>query len=316
MPQITLHGYLPNGVAIDIHLENDSFQNALAYSNDMLAAGMLTSPPVNEGLERQLIVTVMRREKSDGTPIIDFYPEWGAANVDTPYGTYKFVHKYLNNDGDVDQFLNASGFKSLQDIPLYDGQAPLKRNIGKSHNKESRVPTPFVVLRKEGKEKIDSEGKPYKPWELVGYEVEPQHKPFDPYMHIDEYGEVVLDNQATTPKTAPQSRQNAPNSSATAQTAQSDGAWNENAQTIVKFLDAAFKTFKLNHGQVIEALRYFSVNPVANVEDYEGTKEQAWAACLAFVCGYDVASVASFPGIAPGMRDLAIEMTELAQVPF
>lgn len=295
MPEITLHYWLPNGVGISVKSEADSFDDLLSISGRYLGMGLLIAPPANEGIERELIVTVMRREKSDGTPILDFYPAWGAG-TDVPYGTYKFVHKYLNNDGDVDQFLSASGFRSLQDIPLYDGQAPLKRNVGKAHPKETRVPTPFYALRKEGKEKIDTDGKPYRPWELVGYELAPQ----------------------SAQQNAPESRQNAPNPSAPPQSAPNtplDTEWTHNAQSVVKFLGWAQNQYGLSHGQVIEALAYFSWNPLTGVDQYEGTKEQAMAACIAFACKYDPASVAALD-IAPGMKQLTIEMIELHNVPF
>lgn len=299
MPSVTIKGWLPNGVAIEVTDEDMTYTNAMLLSHEWLAAGMLTAPPANEGIDRQLIVTVMRREKSDGTPIIDYYPVWGFG-TDEPFGTYKSVRKYLNNDGDVDQFLNASGFNSLLDIPLYDGQAPLKRTAGKKHPKETDVPTPFIILRKQGKEKTNSEGGIYREWELTGYEIATQQSAHQVYQN------------------APESRQNAPNPSAPPQSAPNtpiDTEWTHNAQSVVKFLGWAQNQYGLSHGQVIEALAYFSWNPLTGVDQYEGTKEQAMAACIAFACKYDPASVASLD-IAPGLKQLTIEMIELHNVPF
>jgi hypothetical protein len=298
--KITLHGWLPNGVAVTIDIEQhldstpSNYQIALETSNQWLAAGMLAAPPTNEGTERELIVTVMRREKSDGTPILDFYPKWGAGTAE-PYGTYKFVHKYINSDAEVDAFLNASGFRSLEDIPLYDGQAPLKRNIGRQHAKETRVPTPFYAVRKQGKEKLDSEGKPYHPWELFGYEIASQGGA----------------------KTAPESRQTGANSSAGDTQGQTDADWTQNDQIIGKFYNAMMEVFGLSTDQVVQALRHFSSEPITAVHQYEGTKDQAKAACMAFKCGYKSDVVREqFGDVFPETAQLAIEMIELHQIPF
>lgn len=146
----------------------------LEFEEKAAAAGLLVDEPgLEPGENKELIVTVMRREKpADGTPIIDFYPAWSAAGGDEPFGTYKYLHIYLNleNPQLTADFLAASGFKSLNDIPLYDGQSPLKRTKGRVHPKETAVPTPFFVVKKQGDEKIGSDGQPYRPWEFVRYE--------------------------------------------------------------------------------------------------------------------------------------------------
>lgn len=172
---LQISGYLPNGVrvffTVNVDLAN-AYGEALDFTNRLLSQGFSTNAPgLENGEERELIVTVMRREKGDGTPIIDFYPAWGAGG-DEPFGTYKYVHKYLNNEAEIADFLTVSGLKSLEDIPLYDGQAPLKRTASKVHPKEKVVPKPFYTVRKQGAEKTGSDGKPYRPWELLRYESE------------------------------------------------------------------------------------------------------------------------------------------------
>jgi hypothetical protein len=167
-------GYMRNGLKASftfvISDPMNAFTEAAAYLDKLLADGFTQNEPgLEAGEESELIITVMRREKSDGTPIIDFYPAWGAGS-DEPYGTYKYIHKYMNNADEINDFLKVSGFKSLDAIPLYDGQSPLKRTVNKAHAKETAVPTPFKVVRKQGKEKTGSDGNPYRPWELVRYE--------------------------------------------------------------------------------------------------------------------------------------------------
>ena len=173
-PGILTTGYLPNGAKVTFNIPlidlNNAYAEALAFTSKLLADGwLLNAPGLEDGEQSEPIVIVMRRAKSDGTPIIDFYPAWGAGN-DEPYGTYKYLHQYLNDDNEINEFLAIAGFKSLEDIPLYDGQSPLKRTPNKRHPKETPVNKPFKIVRKQGIEKIGSDGKPYRPWELVRYE--------------------------------------------------------------------------------------------------------------------------------------------------
>jgi hypothetical protein len=170
----SFNGWLPNGFKIYFSMPitdpSTAYADALAFTSKLLADGLLQSEPgLEAGEEAETIVTVMRREKGDGTPIIDFYPEWGAGK-DEPFGTYKYVHKYMNDETEIADFLAAAGFKSLDEIPLYDGQVPLKRTAGKRHPKETAVPTPFRIVREKGAEKIGSDGKPFHPWYFVRYE--------------------------------------------------------------------------------------------------------------------------------------------------
>lgn len=175
-PNVWMKGYLPDGRQVSITATPGSDVNALVSLALSLSAAMTAAnitvnlPGLEPGENKELIVTVMRREKpADGTPIIDFYPAWGDGG-DEPFGTYKYFHKYLNSPDEIAAFLEISGFKNIEAIPLYDGQSPLKRTKGRAHPKETAVPTPFYVVKKQGDEKVGSDGQPYRPWELVRYE--------------------------------------------------------------------------------------------------------------------------------------------------
>jgi len=177
-PTFSFKGYLPNGFPVNVvvPITDDSMgacAYAVAFTNQLLADGFrLDAPGLETGEEREVIVTVMRRAKpADDTPIIDFYTEWGAG-TDEPFGTYKYQHIYMDKDKPevLADFLKFSGFKRIEDIPLYDAQTPLKRTFGKKHAKETAVPTPFKIVKKQGAEKFASDGKPYKPWEFVRFE--------------------------------------------------------------------------------------------------------------------------------------------------
>lgn len=156
-----------------IRNEMEAYAQAKAITDKLIADGFTTEAPGLEvGEEREVIVTVMRRAKpKDDTVIIDFYTEWGAG-TDEPFGTYKYQHLYMDKDKPemIAEFLKFSGFKRIEDIPLYDGQNPLKRTFGKKNPKETAVPTPFKIVKKQGAEKTGSDGKVFRPWEFVRYE--------------------------------------------------------------------------------------------------------------------------------------------------
>ena len=185
-PTMWTTGYV-GGVKVSftfpIRNEMEAYAQAKAITDKLLADGFTTEAPgLEAGEEREVIVTVMRRAKpKDETVIIDFYTEWGAG-TDEPFGTYKYQHLYMDKDKPemIAEFLKFSGFKSIEDIPLYDGQNPLKRTFGKKHPKETAVPTPFKIVKKQGAEKTGSDGKVFRPWEFVRYETVSPTPPTQP----------------------------------------------------------------------------------------------------------------------------------------
>lgn len=176
-PTISTSAYTPSGFriyySIPVEKPEDMPAMALKLTGMLTAAGMLVNAPgLEAGEEKEIIVTVMRRAKpSDNTPIIDMYPAWGHGEGE-PYGTYKYLRVYLNTPEDISAFLNASGLKSLEQIPLYESETALKRKAGKRHNKEVNVPTPFTVVRhKPGKDTVNPDGSTISAaWELKRYD--------------------------------------------------------------------------------------------------------------------------------------------------
>jgi len=144
--------YTPHGVEVLFHIlpqdlnlsptADDFGKDALAYVATLLAAGWsATLPGLEPGERREVVNVVMRRQKDDGTNIIDFFRD----NLQYAVGM-----AYLDADKPerTAAFLAASGFASLDAVPLYDGQSPLKRVIGKPNVKETAVPRPFAVILK------------------------------------------------------------------------------------------------------------------------------------------------------------------------
>lgn len=129
----------------------------------------MTEPGLTPDDTREIVEVVMRREKpADGTPIIDFFPPWWIGDNGT-FGYFKLHSEYLDSPGEIDAFLKASGLKSLDEIPLYNGQVALKRTTNKAHACEKRVASFAIVTRANGR-KIEVDGKEYEDKDLVRYE--------------------------------------------------------------------------------------------------------------------------------------------------
>lgn len=137
--------YHPRGFQVYIEFAYTDPASAYTEVEAIADAGWLPSPPdLPPGGEKEKIVTVVRRRKpSDGTPIIDFYPEW---QHDGKFGMHKYAHMYLDDAETIAQFEAQSGLK-LGEIPLYNGQTALRRNYGKVSEFETAVKTPFDLVK-------------------------------------------------------------------------------------------------------------------------------------------------------------------------
>jgi len=137
--------YHPAGVqvTIPIPLDNpvstDAAQCALTSVNALLDAGWLVDAPgLEEGEQKQEVVSVSRRESKDGTPIVAFY-------LAHPRTLKKFLHAYLNHEEEVQTFENATGIR-LGSIPLWPGE----RDIDKDHKEAGKyivqLPRPIHIV--------------------------------------------------------------------------------------------------------------------------------------------------------------------------
>jgi hypothetical protein len=105
--------------------------------------------------------------------------------------------------------------------------------------------------------------------------------------------------------------------SAAAEQAQPGADWTHDPQIVGKFLAQAQAKLNLNHGQVIDALKWISFDPIQNVDHFDGTKDDAWAACVAMHCDYDLDKVAAFiPKVDSPLRLRVIEIIEASAIPF
>lgn len=109
---------------------------ALKSIENLLEAGWLVEAPgLEEGEQKQEVVSVSRRESKDGVPIVAFY-------LAHPKTVKKFLHKYLDTEKDVRDFEAATGLR-LDSIPCWPGE----RDIDKDHREASKyiVPLPRPV---------------------------------------------------------------------------------------------------------------------------------------------------------------------------
>jgi hypothetical protein len=137
--------YSSDGFKLSFTVSINSVDDAMALLDAIRNAGLTPrEPSMVEGQEKEIIAAVVRRQSSDGTPIIDFYPAWSHAGK---FGAHKYAHLYLNTKEDITEFEAQSGLR-LNDIPLYESQTPMQRKFGtQPHRCEIAVKRTFEVVR-------------------------------------------------------------------------------------------------------------------------------------------------------------------------
>lgn len=131
MTNTQIQGWLNNGLSVTFNVDfndatpEDSMQYLTTYSNRLIAAGLLTKQPQNEGEKQDMVGYVVRREKiskQDGSivPMIDLYFNHDAIQ-------YKFISIYLNSDQQIADFEAAIG-RALDSLPLYIGDNHIERH--------------------------------------------------------------------------------------------------------------------------------------------------------------------------------------------
>ena len=130
--------YHPAGVQVtipiplDAPLGADAAHLALASVSTLLDAGWtVEAPGLEEGEQKQEVVSVSRRESKDRTPVVAFY-------LSHPKTVKKFLHHYLNKTEDVQAFEAATGLK-LESIPLWMGE----RDIDRDHREAGKYIIPL-----------------------------------------------------------------------------------------------------------------------------------------------------------------------------
>jgi hypothetical protein len=141
-------------------------------------------------------------------------------------------------------------------------------------------------------------------------------------MTTDEVVQAVIANRQRraaedAAKNGSKSRKKGSNSSAAETNGQSDVDWMRNAQEVTAFINAATKQLKLNHKTIIDALSHISVDAIGGIEAFEGSKADAWAACVAYHCDYNPDKVAEYiPDADNDVRKLALGIIQEYEIPF
>lgn len=105
--------------------------------------------------------------------------------------------------------------------------------------------------------------------------------------------------------------------SAAPEQAQPSADWLKDGATMIKFMQQTHAKLNMQTGDVLDALKWVSVAPIVNIEDFAGTKEEAWGACVAHHCGYDLEEVAQFiPDEKSPGRVMAEKLIDRFSMPF
>lgn len=140
---IQIRAYSADGYEIVVCMAGAALVDVAKKLGEVRAAGYLAYPPEGAESEQQTIATVMRHVSELGTPVIAAYPRW---QREGKYGEYKFASIYIDKPEDITQFEAQSGLK-LDDIPLCDAEAGVRRKYGKVNPKEITVKRKFDMVK-------------------------------------------------------------------------------------------------------------------------------------------------------------------------
>ena len=140
---IWIRAFTSDGFQVSLTFAVTTAAEAVAKLAEVREAGFLASQPESQGGERQAIASVMRHLSDKGTPVVAAYPAW---KYEWKYGEYKFASLYMDSPEDIVQFEAQSGLK-LEDIPLSDGEAGVRRRFGSKNPKEMAVKRSFDMLK-------------------------------------------------------------------------------------------------------------------------------------------------------------------------
>jgi hypothetical protein len=105
----------------------------------LLDAGWLVDAPgLEDGEQKQEVVSVSHREGKDGTPIVAFY-------LAHPKTLKKFLHTYLNQAEDVQSFEAATGLR-LDSIPTWPGERDIDKDNKEAHKYIVQLPRPIHIV--------------------------------------------------------------------------------------------------------------------------------------------------------------------------
>lgn len=131
--------YHPSGAQVTLPVTYGVAGLMYAQVDAYLSAGFqVNAPGLEEGEQKQEVVSVSRRESSDGTPIVAFY-------LAHPKTVKKFLHAYLNRPEDIAAFEAATGLK-LDAIPTWPGERDIDKDNRQSGDYIIQLPRPINLV--------------------------------------------------------------------------------------------------------------------------------------------------------------------------
>jgi hypothetical protein len=131
--------YHPSGAQVTLPITYGVADLMFAQVDAYLTAGFqVDAPGLEEGEQKQEVVSVSRREASDGTPIVAFY-------LAHPKTVKKFLHAYLNRPEDIAAFESASGLK-LDSIPTWLGERDIDKDNKQAGDYIVQLPRPINLV--------------------------------------------------------------------------------------------------------------------------------------------------------------------------
>lgn len=145
----TFKVWAPQGVDVIVRTPVSNPHALLTLITDYMSAGFSANPPGIINLEsdeqKKTIAIAVRREKrnDDGSvsPVIDVYAD---------RDQYRFTSIYLDTPDEITDFEAHAGVK-LANMPLYESQSPLQRDLMHQHRVEVAC-KPFDAIRRENGE--------------------------------------------------------------------------------------------------------------------------------------------------------------------
>jgi hypothetical protein len=129
----------PSGAQVTLPVMYDTARNMFAQVDAFLEVGFqVNAPGLEEGEQKQEVVSVSRREGKDGVPIVAFY-------LAHPKTVKKFLHSYLNTKEDVAAFEAATGLK-LESIPLWPGERDIDKDAREAGKYIVQLPRPLNLI--------------------------------------------------------------------------------------------------------------------------------------------------------------------------
>ena len=131
--------YHPSGAQVTLPITYGVAGLMFAQVDAYITAGFqVDAPGLEEGEQKQEVVSVSRREASDGTPIVAFY-------LAHPKTVKKFLHAYLNRPEDIAAFESATGLK-LDSIQVWTGERDIQKDNKDAGKYIVQLPRPINLV--------------------------------------------------------------------------------------------------------------------------------------------------------------------------